>query len=641
MLVSIESIDKFYLGNPVLQQVSATIEDHDRIGLIGANGAGKSTLLRLICDLESPDAGEIARSAKVTIGFLQQNSGLESNNTILEEMKSVFSDLLKIQSQMKQIEVRLADESLKSNPEEYQRLTQEYAHQQTYFEQRDGYLMEVKINTILNGMGFGDKPKETLIQTLSGGEKTRLAMAKLLLEQPDLLILDEPTNHLDFKTLMWLEDYLREYKGALLVVSHDRYFLDQTVQTIWEVEQHKLLTFRGNYSRYTVLKQEYVERQMKEYEIQQKQIASMQDYIDRNMARASTSKMAKSRQHALDRMEIVERPACLEKPPRIQFFYDKEPVKDILDVQDLTLMVGRGETQKTLAQHLNLHLFRGEKFAIIGENGIGKSSFLKAVQHIIPIPEGKIRWGTNTRISYYRQEMDQLNPNNTVLEELWSRFPHMNEQQIRSALGGVLLTGENVYKKVEVISGGEKAKLSLAIIMMERPNVLVMDEPTNHLDLRTKEVLEQALVSFSGTILMVSHDRYLLNKVPSKIIDMRRDGIHVYSGKFDDYLEQTQKEQQAVQQQEQDQPVVIKKATNGYKTKQQKAAEAKMRARLRELERLIEQTELDIAQLEEEMTKPDVYENYLAMNEACSKLEEYKQNHSSYFEEWAELSELV
>lgn len=634
MLVSIEDVSKVYLGNEVLQTIQGTIEDNDRIGLIGANGAGKSTLLRLICGMEDPDGGTVSRNGAKTIGFLQQNSGLDKSSTILDEMKLVFDDLFSLQRELKQIEKQMAE--VQDDADAFDRLSREYAHKQTYFEQKDGYLIDVKIKTILNGMGFGDKPLETVIHTLSGGEKTRLAMAKLLLEQPDLLILDEPTNHLDFKTLMWLEEYLGTYKGALLIVSHDRYFLDKCVSKIWEIENHKLMKFAGNYSKYTLLKQEYVERRTKEYEIQQKQIASMQDYVERNMARASTAKSARSRLNALEKMEVVEKPASLQKPPHIRFEYDREPVKDVLDVSHLELSVGRGANAKLLAKDITLHVTRGEKVAVIGANGIGKSSLLKAVQSLIPCPGGTVTWGRNTRVGYYDQEMTKLNPENTVLEELWGRFPHMSEHQVRSALGGVLLTGENVFKKVGVISGGERAKLSLAILMQEKPNVLILDEPTNHIDLHTKEVLEQALADFTGTILVVSHDRYLLNKVPTKIIEMFQDEIKSYEGKFDNYLAAVQIEQAA---QAQEKPVVFKPKNSGYKSKQQKSLEAKMRARLRELEGLVEQTEQEVSQLEAEIATPEVYQDYLVMNEKCAELERKKELYSSYFDEWAELSE--
>ena len=634
MLVTIEDVSKVYLGNEVLQGIEGTIEDSDRIGLIGANGAGKSTLLRLICGLEDPDGGTIGRANNKTIGFLQQNRGLDKGSTILDEMKLVFDDLYALQRELKQMEQRMAE--LHSDPAAFDTLSKEYAQKQTYFEQKDGYLIDVKIKTILNGMGFGDKPLETVIHTLSGGEKTRLAMAKLLLEQPDLLVLDEPTNHLDFKTLMWLEEYLSSYKGALLIVSHDRYFLDKCVTKIWEIENHKLMSFSGNYSKYTLLKQEYVERRTKEYEIQQKQIASMQDYVDRNMARASTAKSARSRLNALEKMEIIEKPAAFHKPPHIRFTYDREPVKDVLDISHLELSVGRGASAKLLAKDITLHVNRGEKVAVIGANGIGKSSLLKAVQSLIPCPSGTVTWGRNTRISYYDQEMASLNPENTVLEELWGRFPQLSEHQVRSALGGVLLTGENVFKKVGVISGGERAKLSLAILMQEKPNVLILDEPTNHIDLYTKEVLEQALADYTGTILVVSHDRYLLNKVPTKIVEMFANEIRAYDGKFDDYLAAVQREQAA---ETEEKPVVIKPKGGGYKSKQQKSLEAKMRARLRELEGLVEQTEQQVAQLESEIATPEVYQDYLVMNEKCAELEQKKELYSRYFDEWVELSE--
>lgn len=627
MLVTVENISKIFLGLPVLQNVSLVIEDHDRIGLIGINGAGKSTLLRLICGLDSPDKGNVYRANGKAIGFLQQNSGLNSDNTIDQEMKLLFSDLLKIKDTLTSMEIEISN--LPTDSENYKKLARRYSQKQTHFEQQDGYLIDVKINTILNGMGFENKPRDTMINTLSGGEKTRLAMAKLLLQQPDLLILDEPTNHLDFKTLYWLERYLTDYKGALLTVSHDRYFLDHLVNNIWEVENKTVLRFNGNYTKFTSLKHAYVERQVKEYTQQQKQIASMQDYIDRNKARASTAKSARGRQNALDRMEIIERPAFFSPSPQIRFDYDCEPVKDVLDVRNLSLELGGN----TLLKNIDLHVFRREKIALIGGNGMGKTSLLKAIQGLIPVNSGNIKWGKNVSVGYYRQELENLNHENTVLEELWSRFPSIPEEKIRNALGGVLLTGENVYKKVGIISGGEKARLSLAAIMLEKPNLLIMDEPTNHLDLYTKEILEQALMDFTGTVFMVSHDRYLLNKIPDKIIELINGAIFCYKGGFDNYQELQQ------QSQAKHESSIVKKITGSKKSKEQKAAEASARARIRELEQLICQTEQDIEQLETQIIEPEIYQDYKKMRDTCKNLELKKQLYTEYFEVWAEISE--
>ena len=641
MIVSLDEVSKIYNGNVLLEQVSAKIEDTDRIGLIGPNGAGKTTLLRLICQEESADSGLIAVSNRKTIGILHQNSGLSKSSTIIDEMKSVFRPLLDIHQRTKEIEAIFAENKMDHQSAEYQALSAEYSEKSAFFEQKDGYLIDVKIKTILNGMGFGDKSQDTVINTLSGGEKTRLAMAKLLLEQPDLLILDEPTNHLDFQTLAWLEDYLSGYKGALLIVSHDRYFLDHCTDKTWEIENHRLHSYKGNYSKFVVIKQANYERQLKEYEEQQREIAKMQEFIDKNIVRASTTKSAQSRRTALERMKKIEKPFVYNKTPVIRFSYAQEPVKDVLSVTDMDLSVGSGETYQELAHGIHLEVERGDKLAIIGTNGIGKSTFLKAIQNKIPYRRGRVIWGGNVKRSFFEQETAMLNPENTVLEELWQRYPMMNETAVRSALGGVLLTGENVYKKVGVVSGGERVKLSLAILMLEHPNVLIMDEPTNHLDIYTKEVLEKALTEYTGTLILVSHDRYLLNKIPTRIMDMKRDSVVLFKGRFDEYSEfqKTQAAECSAASPKKQEP---DKASKGnYRSKQQRSEEAKIRQRVKELERLIESSEQEIAALEQEMTLPEVYQNYQLMNEKCAALEQKKQFHSDCLEEWAELAECL
>lgn len=637
MILAMENLSKSYAANTVLEDITLKIEDNDRIGLIGVNGAGKSTLLRIITGIEQHDEGTLSVSNHAKIGFLQQNSGLESSATIIEEMRKVFADTIKTENDMRRVEKQMAE--CDPNSEEYIKLSEEYTKLHSKFEAQDGYQVEVKIKTILNGMGFADKSPDTVTDTLSGGEKTRLALAKLLLEEPDLLILDEPTNHLDFKTLTWLEGYLSEYKGALLIVSHDRYFLDKLVTSICEIERHKLIRYKGNYSKYLVLKKERLERQQKEYEIQSQQIADMEDYVRRNIVRASTAKSAKSRVAALERMERVEKPQGELKSAKISFKYDRPPVKDVLKVSGIDLRVGEGEQEKLLFDNLDFNVLRGEKVAIIGANGVGKSTFLKVILGKLPHTHGTIEWGKHVNATYFDQEGKQLNPDNTVLDELWNRFPTSYEQQIRNMLGGVLLTGENVYKKVSVISGGERAKLGFAVLMAERGNVLVLDEPTNHLDLDTKEVLDKALCSFDGTIITVSHDRYLLNKLPTRIVEFYPDStVREYKGNYDYYLERRAIEQQAEQEIVQEKKEKSAKKT-GYRTKQQKSADAKRKLRIKELEALIAEYEEEIGKLEASLSEPEVMSDYVKMNEVCQTLEERKAMRSDFEEEWLELIE--
>lgn len=648
MLINIENLYKYFNGEPLLKNINLTIENHESVGLIGVNGCGKSTLLNIITGSEgfdkTPDGlGSVNISSGITIGFLRQNSGLNSSCTIKEEMLKAFAPLLSAQTRMKELESQMTE----LHGADLETVSAEYAELSSFFEARDGYRIDVKIKQILNGMGFGETPVDRLISTLSGGEKTRLALAKLLLEEPDLLILDEPTNHLDFTTLMWLEDYLKGYKGSILIVSHDRYFLNKICTRICEIELGRLTSYKGDYSAYLIQKKMNSERQLKEWEAQQKEIEKLEDYIIRNKTRASTAKMAKSRQHMLDRIEIIDKPLMFQKPPKIKLEYDIEPTKDIVRVVDCPLAVGEGDGRKELISNFNMHIRRGEHAAIIGPNGIGKTSILKLIQGIIPHESGNIIWGNNVKISYFEQEHNILNPHNSALDEMLDRFPRMTEAEARKALGSVLLTGEDVFKPISVLSGGERAKLCFAIMANTRGNVLVLDEPTNHLDLNTKEVLEDALAEFQGTIILVSHDRYLLNKVASRIIEVKKDEINCYEGNFDAYSNAVNEANQAAAAAEAEQ----KKAeqleqykenkAKQYRSKEQRAEDAKRRNRIRELEKEIENTEILIFNLEQEIADPEVAANYGIMSEKCKELENARTSLDEKMDEWAELSDMV
>lgn len=644
MLLNVEHLYKYFNGQALLKDINFTVEDREAVGLIGINGCGKSTLLNIITGSEGFDKtpeglGSVNIAGKASIGFLRQNSGLNSEFTIGEEMKNAFAPLLETLDKMKILEKKMADGG------DIDDISHEYAELSSYFEARDGYRIDVKIKQVLNGMGFGSTPTDRVISTLSGGEKTRLALAKLLLEEPNLLILDEPTNHLDFETLMWLEDYLKGYKGAIIIVSHDRYFLNKVCTRICEIEQGRLTSYRGDYSSYLVQKKMNSERQLKEYEAQQKEIAKLEDYVAKNLVRASTSKMAKSRQHMLDRIERIDKPLMYSKPPKIKLEYDIEPTKDIVRVVDCPLVVGEGADKKELIKSLTMNVRRGEHVAIIGANGIGKTSILKLIQGIIPHEGGNISWGGNVKISYFEQEHAILDPHKTVLEEIMDRYPRLSEQQARSVLGAVLLTGENVFKHISVLSGGERAKLCFAIMALNRGNVLVLDEPTNHLDLSTKEVLEDALAEFGGTIILVSHDRYLLNKVASRIIEIKHDGVNSYEGNFDAYSEAVNAARQLKMQSEaeikraEEEKAYKENKARQYRSKEQRAADAQKRNRIRELEKEIEDTEVLIFELENAISDPEIASDYSKMSEKCKELEEAKTALDQKMDEWAELSD--
>lgn len=644
MLLNVEHLYKYFNGQALLKDINFTVEDREAVGLIGINGCGKSTLLNIITGSEGYDKtpegqGSVNIAGKASIGFLRQNSGLNSELTIGEEMKNAFAPLLETLDKMKVLEKKMADGG------DIDSISHEYAELSSYFEARDGYRIDVKIKQVLNGMGFGSTPTDRVISTLSGGEKTRLALAKLLLEEPNLLILDEPTNHLDFETLMWLEDYLKGYKGAIIIVSHDRYFLNKVCTRICEIEQGRLTSYRGDYSSYLVQKKMNSERQLKEYEAQQKEIAKLEDYVAKNLVRASTSKMAKSRQHMLDRIERIDKPLMYTKPPKIKLEYDIEPTKDIVRVVDCPLVVGEGADKKELIKSLTMNVRRGEHVAIIGANGIGKTSILKLIQGIIPHEGGNISWGGNVKISYFEQEHAILDPHKTVLEEIMDRYPRLSEQQARSVLGAVLLTGENVFKPISVLSGGERAKLCFAIMALNRGNVLVLDEPTNHLDLNTKEVLEDALAEFGGTIILVSHDRYLLNKVASRIIEIKHDEVNSYEGNFDAYSEAVNAARQLKMQSEaeikraEEEKAYKENKARQYRSKEQRAADAQKRNRIRELEKEIEDTEVLIFELENDISDPEIASDYSKMSEKCKELEEAKTTLDQKMDEWAELSD--
>lgn len=644
MLLNVEHLYKYFNGQALLKDINFTVEDREAVGLIGINGCGKSTLLNIITGSEGYDKtpeglGSVNIAGKASIGFLRQNSGLNSELTIGEEMKNAFAPLLETLDKMKVLEKKMAD------GRDIDSISHEYAELSSYFEARDGYRIDVKIKQVLNGMGFGSTPTDRVISTLSGGEKTRLALAKLLLEEPNLLILDEPTNHLDFETLMWLEDYLKGYKGAIIIVSHDRYFLNKVCTRICEIEQGRLTSYQGDYSSYLVQKKMNSERQLKEYEAQQKEIAKLEDYVAKNLVRASTSKMAKSRQHMLDRIERIDKPLMYTKPPKIKLEYDIEPTKDIVRVVDCPLVVGEGADKKELIKSLTMNVRRGEHVAIIGANGIGKTSILKLIQGIIPHEGGNISWGGNVKISYFEQEHAILDPRKTVLEEIMDRYPRLSEQQARSVLGAVLLTGENVFKPISVLSGGERAKLCFAIMALNRGNVLVLDEPTNHLDLNTKEVLEDALAEFGGTIILVSHDRYLLNKVASRIIEIKHDEVNSYEGNFDAYSEAVNAARQLKMQSEaeikraEEEKAYKENKARQYRSKEQRAADAQKRNRIRELEKEIEDTEVLIFELENAISDPEIASDYSKMSEKCKELEEAKTALDQKMDEWAELSD--
>jgi ATP-binding cassette subfamily F protein 3 len=534
MLLQVSGVTKHYGATPVLSNIHLQIEEKERIGLVGVNGAGKSTLLQIIAGELTPDSGEIFKAKETKIGYLKQHSGLRPGRTIGEEVRSVFAGLLEAEQELRRLEEAMADPGLHADGQRYEDTLAKYAAKQEWFREHGGYAMESAMRSVLHGMGFGGIPLDTKVESLSGGQKTRLALVKLLLEAPDLLLLDEPTNHLDIPTLTWLENYLRGYPGAILVVSHDRYFLDSLVTAIYEIERTMAKRYTGNYSRFIELKSAQYEIELKHYEKQQEEIARMEDFIRRNIARATTTKRARSRRKALERMERLDKPAGELKRTNFSFEIERQTGKEVLKAKELTVSYEPG---RPLLRNVSFELRRGMAAALIGPNGIGKSTLLKTLIGRLKPERGTVEWGAGVRLGYYDQEQSGLNPANTVLEEVWSAFPHLEEERVRTVLGNFLFSGEDVFKKVSALSGGEKARVALAKLMLEKANVLVLDEPTNHLDLYSKEVLESALLEYEGTLLFISHDRYFLNKMAETVLELRTDGLDAYLGNYDDYVE--------------------------------------------------------------------------------------------------------
>lgn len=639
MLASLTNINKFYNGNQVLKNVSLTIDESDKIGLVGNNGCGKSTLLKILTGSVDPDRftekdGIVSFAAKTTVGYLEQMGGLDSESTVIAEMRSVFEPIHKAIERLREIEleIEMGDDSA---ADEYQRLT-------SWVEASDGYNTDVKIRTVLNGMGFSGDELERTVSGFSGGEKTRLCIAKLLLEEPNLLILDEPTNHLDFKTIMWLEDYLRSYRGAVLIVSHDRYFLDRLCSSICEIERGVLTRYKGNYSAFVRQREENNARREKEYEQQQKQIAQLEDYVAKNLVRASTTKMAQSRRKQLEKMERIERPAHEAKSAKIRFTYAIEPPIDVLKVKGVDISVGEGNARKTLVDEVSFDVRRGEKIGIIGDNGIGKSTLLRIIQEKLP-HKGIVRWNSNVKISYFEQESTNLNRELTVMEELHSRYPSLSELEVRSLLAQVRLVGENVFKETGVISGGERAKLCFAIMMQEHGNVLILDEPTNHLDLSTKEAIEEALEEYTGTIIFVSHDRYLLSKIADRLIELTDGGYRCHNFGFEKYLDvlrEEQSEQKRAADEEKRQraaEAAKEKSEKNYRSKQQRSADAARKNEMRRLEKEIDELQAKIDALTEEIGSEEVYSDYELMNAKCAEIDALKQRIDENFELLIEL----
>lgn len=642
ILLQANNITKLFGADVILSNIKLEVQTQDRLAIVGRNGAGKSTLLKILAGELSYDEGNVFLARDATLGYLEQHTGLESEKSILEEMKTVFADLIQQEEELRRLEARMGDPDLISDETAYQQLLTNYDTKQQAFRLNGGYQYEADIRSVLNGLRFGDKDLSTPIGSLSGGQKTRLALGKLLLQKPDVLILDEPTNHLDISTLDWLEGYLSSYQGAVVVVSHDRYFLDKTVNTVIEIAHNHSVRYKGNYSNYLEQKAANFERELKQFEKQQSEIKKMEEFVQKNIARATTTKRAQSRRKQLEKMERIDRPLHDASSAKLTFDIDRRSGNDVLKVHDLAYQYP--ESTSPVFEHVTFHMNRQDRIALTGPNGTGKTTLLKTIIGKLPAKSGKVELGTGVSIGYYDQEQTELHSSKSVLAELWDEYPLMDEKNIRTILGNFLFTGDDVLKIVNTLSGGEKARLALAKLMMQKSNLLIMDEPTNHLDLDSKEVLEGALADYPGTILFVSHDRYFMNKVSTQVLEMADKQIISYLGNYDYFIEKKQEKQEiaaleAITVETKQTTVTPENKSSYHQDKAIKREIRKRERRISELEEKIVELETEIASNETLLTDPEIFQDYQKAQEITEKNEELQATLLEVMEEWETLSE--
>ena len=633
IILQANKIERSFAGEVLFDNISLQVDERDRIALVGKNGAGKSTLLKILVGEEEPTSGEINKKRDLSLSYLAQDSRFESSNTIYDEMLHVFDDLRKTEKTLRQMELEMGEKTgadLEKLMQDYDRLSEE-------FRQAGGFTYEADIRAILNGFKFDESMWQMKIEELSGGQNTRLALAKMLLEKPNLLVLDEPTNHLDIETIAWLENYLVNYSGALLIVSHDRYFLDKVATITLDLTKHSLDRYVGNYSSFVEQKEQKLMTEAKNYEKQQKEIAALEDFVNRNLVRASTTKRAQSRRKQLEKMERLDKPEAGTKSAHMTFHSDKTSGNVVLTVEEAAV----GYDDQILSEPINLDIRKMNAVAIVGPNGIGKSTLIKSIVGQIPFIKGEARFGANVEVGYYDQTQSKLTPHNSVLDELWNDFKLTPEVEIRNRLGAFLFSGDDVKKTVGMLSGGERARLLLAKLSMENNNFLILDEPTNHLDIDSKEVLENALIDFDGTLLFVSHDRYFINRVATQVLELSEEGSTLYLGDYDYYLEKkAELEALAAAQAEAEPASSTEEVTgNDYHLQKQNQKE------LRKITRRIEQLEAEMEELDQKIQA--ITETMHSTNDAedlvqlQSELDQLTIQQEAVMEEWAELSEQV
>ena len=633
IILQANKIERSFAGEVLFDNISLQVDERDRIALVGKNGAGKSTLLKILVGEEEPTSGEINKKRDLSLSYLAQDSRFESSNTIYDEMLHVFDSLRKTEKTLRQMELEMGEKTgadLEKLMQDYDRLSEE-------FRQAGGFTYEADIRAILNGFKFDESMWQMKIEELSGGQNTRLALAKMLLEKPNLLVLDEPTNHLDIETIAWLENYLVNYSGALLIVSHDRYFLDKVATITLDLTKHSLDRYVGNYSSFVEQKEQKLLTEAKNYEKQQKEIAALEDFVNRNLVRASTTKRAQSRRKQLEKMERLDKPEAGTKSAHMTFHSDKTSGNVVLTVEEAAV----GYDDQILSEPINLDIRKMNAVAIVGPNGIGKSTLIKSIVGQIPFIKGAARFGANVEVGYYDQTQSKLTPHNSVLDELWNDFKLTPEVEIRNRLGAFLFSGDDVKKTVGMLSGGERARLLLAKLSMENNNFLILDEPTNHLDIDSKEVLENALIDFDGTLLFVSHDRYFINRVATQVLELSEEGSTLYLGDYDYYLEKkAELEALAAAQAEAEPASSTEEVTsNDYHLQKQNQKE------LRKITRRIEQLEAEMEELDQKIQA--ITETMHSTNDAAdlvqlqSDLDQLTVQQEAVMEEWAELSEQV
>ena len=632
MLIQLNNVTKNFVVNEIFSNVKMEINDKDRVAIVGRNGAGKSTLLKIISGELSFDSGERTISKNTTIGYLSQEFIVREDLSIYEEMITCFDEIISLEANLEKLSYELTPENIENDPgllDRFDRLQNEVLTHKDYH-------YKSKIESVLYGLDFTKDVFDKKISTFSGGEKTRLSMAKLLLSEPDLLILDEPTNHLDMENVAWLENYLSSYNGAIVIVSHDRYFLDKVVNVVYNLEFGKLKKYVGNYSKFLKQYEEDYEKQLKEFTSQQKDIKRLEEFVQKNIARASTSKMAKSRQKVLDKMELIDNPKKDDKAANIEFNIKEQSGRDVLMIENLKV----GYDGKQVGNAYNFSVYKGDRIAIVGRNGIGKSTLIKTIAKKQNAISGSVHYGSKVSLGYYDQKQAEFESSKTILNELWDEYPLMKEAEVRTVLGRFLFRGDSVLKIVRDLSGGEKARLQLAKLMLEKNNLLVLDEPTNHLDITSKQVLEDALENYEGTIVFVSHDRYFINKIANKVLDITGDDYSIYLGNYDYYLEKREQELIAKKLKEEKTDEVQEKVANDYALgKEEKKRIRKLERTREELLEKIESLEEKVSLVNNELTKEEVYTDAIKVQEYNEELRSFNQEIEDLNNTWLEIEE--